>query len=195
MVGAAGSSQTPKVDVATTPFVYNATTGTLTTVALVTSTSVQTPLLTTGANTTPGTITGNWSLSAGSQLQSTYADLGERYHSDFPYDSGTVLMIGGTAEVTIADKSGQYRIAGIVSTNPAYVLNSTLQNSVIIALTGRVPCKVVGEIIKGDLMTVSDISGVATSTTPPASGTVIGIALENYNSDTVGIIEVKVDKS
>jgi hypothetical protein len=74
-------------------------------------------------------------------------------------------------------------------------LNSTLQNSVIIALTGRVPCKVVGEIIKGDLMTVSDISGVATSTTPPASGTVIGIALENYNSDTVGIIEVKVDKS
>ena len=104
-------------------------------------------------------------------------------------------MVGGDAEVTIADKSGQYRIAGIVSTNPAYVLNSTLQDSVIIALTGRTPCKVVGEIIKGDLMTVSDIPGVATKAVPPANGTVIGIALEYYNSTDVGIIEVKVDKS
>jgi hypothetical protein len=195
MVGAAGSSQTPKVDATTTPLVYNASTGTLTTVALVTSTSVQTPLLTTGANTTAGTLTGNWSLSAGSLLQSTYADLGERYHSDFPYDPGTVLMVGGDAEVTIADKSGQYKIAGIVSTNPAYVLNSTLQDSVIIALTGRTPCKVVGEIIKGDLMTISDIPGVATKVVPPSNGTVIGIALEYYNSTDVGIIEVKVDKS
>ena len=104
-------------------------------------------------------------------------------------------MIGGTAETTIANYDGRYRLAGIVSTNPAYVLNSTAANSVIIALTGRVPCLVTGNIVKGDMLTISNIDGVATSTTISAYGTVIGRALENYNDSNVGTIEVKVDRA
>jgi hypothetical protein len=156
--------------------------------------TVQTSTLTTGASGTAGSITGNWTLTSGSRLEATYADLAERYRSDEQYEPGTILMIGGTAEVTIANKAGQYRLAGIVSTAPAYVLNSTIPDSVIVALTGRVPCRVVGKIQKGDLITISDIPGVGTSVAPPASGTVVGRALENYDSTEVGVIEVKVDQ-
>jgi hypothetical protein len=103
-------------------------------------------------------------------------------------------MIGGTAETTIATEAGKTRIAGIVSSEPAYILNSTLKDSVVIALIGRVPCKVVGTIMKGDLLTVSHIDGVATSAITHQCGTIIGRALESYDSTEVGIIEVKVDK-
>jgi len=156
--------------------------------------TVQTATLTTGASGTAGSITGNWTLTAGSRLEATYADLAERYRSDHPYQPGTILMIGGSTEVTIADVSGKYRLAGIVSTAPAYVLNSTIDKSVIVALTGRVPCRVVGKIAKGDLITISDIPGVGTSIVPPASGVIVGRALESYDSDEVGVIEVKVDQ-
>lgn len=168
--------------------------GNISTVGTAVLGTVETVTLTTGANTTAGTITGNWTLTTGSRLEATYADLAERYTSDEQYEPGTILMIGGTAEVTIADKSGQYRLAGIVSTAPAYVLNSTIPDSVIVALTGRVPCRVVGKIQKGDLITISDIPGVGTSVAPPASGTVVGRALQDYDSDQVGVIEVKVDQ-
>ena len=168
--------------------------GNISTVGTATIGTVQTATLTTGANTTAGNITGNWTLTAGSRLEATYADLAERYRSDHPYQPGTILMIGGSTEVTIADVSGKYRLAGIVSTAPAYVLNSTIDNSVIVALTGRVPCRVVGKIAKGDLITISHLAGVGTSAAPPASGTVVGRALESYDSDEVGVIEVKVDQ-
>ena len=170
------------------------TLGSLTVSGTATVGTVQTSTLTTGASGTAGSITGNWTLTSGSRLEATYADLAERYASDEQYEPGTILMIGGTAEVTIANKSGQYRLAGIVSTAPAYVLNSTIPDSVIVALTGRVPCRVVGKIQKGDLITISDIPGVGTSVAPSASGTVIGRALENYDSTEVGVIEVKVDQ-
>jgi hypothetical protein len=156
--------------------------------------TVQTATLTTGASGTAGSITGKWTLTAGSRLEAPYADLAERYRSDHPYQPGTILMIGGSTEVTIADVSGKYRLAGIVSTAPAYVLNSTIDKSVIVALTGRVPCRVVGKIAKGDLITISDIPGVGTSIVPPASGVIVGRALESYDSDEVGVIEVKVDQ-
>lgn len=122
------------------------------------------------------------------------ADLGEKYLSDQSYESGTVLMIGGEREVTIATNDKVTKLAGVVSTEPAYVLNSRLENSVIIALAGRVPCKVVGKIEKGDLLTVSDIPGVATSTATPILGGTIGKALENYDSTEVGVIEVMVGR-
>ena len=155
---------------------------------------VITPELTTGATGTSGTITGQWTLGAGSTLQATYADLAERYTSDHQYEPGTIVMIGGEQEVTIADYDGRHRLAGIVSTAPAYVLNSTIQNSVIIALVGRVPCRVRGKINKGDLITISDVPGVGTSIQPPAHGVVVGRALHSYDSDEVGVIEIKVDQ-
>jgi hypothetical protein len=164
-------------------------TGTLTT-----STSVLTPNLTTGANTTAGTMTGNWTLTAGSRLNATYADLAERYSTDRDYLPGTLLMIGGDMEVTLATAEGRYSLAGVVTSEPAYVLNSTLGDSVAVALVGRVPCLVTGNISKGDMLTISNIDGVATASIDREYGTIIGRALESHSGDSVDVIEVKVDR-
>jgi hypothetical protein len=155
----------------------------------------QASVVTTGANTTPGSIEGNWTLTAGSRLNATYADLAERYTSDQNYPPGTVVMIGGDREVTLATVEGRHRLAGVISTDPAYVLNSVLQDSVIVALTGRVPCLVAGTITKGDMLTVSDIPGVATASSDREYGTIIGRALEDYSDANVGTIEIKVDRA
>ena len=149
--------------------------------------------LTTGANTNVGTITGNWSLSTGSQLRATYADLAEYYEADAHYEPGTVLSFGGDKEVTIAD-DGTTKVAGIVSTNPAYVMNSACkgEHTVALALQGRVPCKVRGKVHKGDMM-VSAGNGYARPWNNPAMGTVIGKSLENFDG-IEGIIEVAVGR-
>ena len=149
-------------------------------------------ILTTGANTLLGTITGNWSLSAGSKLQATYADLAEYYEADKPYEPGTVLEFGGEKEVTLAQAMTP-RVAGVVSTNPAYVMNSTCKGEhiVAIALQGRVPCKVRGTIRKGDLL-ISDVGGFARPSSIPLMGTVIGKSLENFEGE--GVIEVAVGR-
>ena len=148
--------------------------------------------LTTGANITAGTITGNWSLSTGSQLRATYADLAEYYEADKPYEPGTVLEFGGDKEVTIAE-DGTTRVAGVVSTNPAYVMNSQCQGEHIVALAlqGRVPVKVCGTIRKGDML-VSGGEGYARPMIHPYIGSVIGKSLENFEGE--GIIEVAVGR-
>ena len=149
--------------------------------------------LTTGANTTAGNITGNWTLTAGSQLTATYADLAEYYEADRHYEPGTVLAFGGDKEVTIAD-SGTTKVAGVVSTNPAYVMNSAClgEHIVAVALQGRVPCKVRGNIKKGDML-ISAGDGFARQTPFPVLGTVIGKSLENFDG-IEGIIEVAVGR-
>ena len=149
--------------------------------------------ITTGANTTAGTITGNWTLSAGSLLQSTYADLAEYYSSDKRYGPGTVLMFGGNAEVTIAE-DGTNRIAGVVSSNPAYVMNSACAGDHVVplALQGRVPVKVRGSIVKGDMM-ISGGNGYARPSRNPNIGTVIGKALEDFNG-IEGVIEIAIGR-
>jgi hypothetical protein len=149
--------------------------------------------LTTGSNVTVGTITGNWGLSSGSKLTATYADLAEYYESDRHYEPGTVLAFGGDKEVTIAEDSTT-KVAGIVSTNPAYVMNTACEgkHTVILALQGRVPCKVRGTIQKGDMM-VSGGNGFAKSSLSPHMGTVIGKALENFDG-IEGVIEVAVGR-
>ena len=148
--------------------------------------------LTTGANTTAGTIIGNFSLSAGSRLNATYADLAEYYESDKPYEAGTVLEFGGDKEVTLAEDNTT-RVAGVVSTNPAYVMNSSCEGEHIVALAlqGRVPCKVRGKIRKGDML-VSGGNGFARPVLFPILGTVIGKALENLEGE--GIIEVAISR-
>ena len=148
--------------------------------------------LTTGANTNVGTITGNWSLSLGSRLQATYADLAEYYEADKPYEPGTVVEFGGDKEVTIAE-DGTTRVAGVVSTNPAYVMNSQCQGEhvVAIALQGRVPCKIRGTVRKGDML-VSAGEGYARPMIHPYTGSVIGKSLENFEGE--GIIEVAVGR-
>jgi len=142
-----------------------------------------------------GVFSGTYTLSSGSSLQATYADLAEYYNSDINYDPGTIVMIGGSKEITISKGYMNSKVAGVISTNPAYVMNVECPgNKLAVALQGRVPCKVVGKIEKGDLLVTSLIPGVASTNNSPSAGTVIGKALENYNSDRIGIIEVMVGR-
>jgi hypothetical protein len=123
-----------------------------------------------------------------------YADLAELYSADAEYPSGTVVDFGGDEEVTLSVQPGSNRIAGVVSTNPAHLMNSTLESAytVAIALTGRVPTLVIGPVSKGDMM-VSAGNGYAQACAAPAMGTVIGKAVENFNGES-GTIEIVVGR-
>jgi len=126
-----------------------------------------------------------------------YADLAERYTADADYEPGTVLVFGGEAEVTQTTSKYDRRIAGIVSTDPAFLMNESLEDGVSVGLVGRLPCKVVGEVRKGDLMVSSDTAGHAEAwrdeSNPPA-GSVIGKALENKTGAGADVIEVVVGR-
>jgi len=123
-----------------------------------------------------------------------YADLAENYVADAEYEPGTVLEFGGENEVTLAS-DGTNKLAGIVTTNPAYLMNSECAGEFIagIALQGRVPCKVRGTIRKGDML-ISGGDGFARPCFQPAIGTVIGKALADFNG-TSGVIEVAVGRN
>ena len=123
-----------------------------------------------------------------------YADLAEKYTSDEEYEPGTIVMFGGDAEVTISDDRTR-KVAGVVSTHPAYLMNSHLEGtSVEVALQGRVPCKVEGVIHKGDMIIAGANPGVGVAENSPYLGQVIGKALEDYNNIEVGMIEVAVGR-
>ena len=114
-----------------------------------------------------------------------YADLAEKYLADAEYEPGTVVTVGGMFEVT-ASKLGD-RAIGVVSTAPAYMMNSELENGTYIALKGRVPTKVSGIISKGDRL-IAGNTGVALSATS-VSNNVFAIALEDKLSGGIGFIE------
>jgi hypothetical protein len=145
-----------------------------------------------------GNSTGYFNTVFANATSAQYADVAEKYVADDNYVPGTVLEIGGSAEVTATTAIASTCIAGVVSTNPAFIMNSgeTAKNTVELALLGRIPCRVVGKINRGDLLCSSSITGVATGL--PAElyqpGCVIGKALENYNSDQVGTIEILVGR-
>jgi hypothetical protein len=131
----------------------------------------------------------------GTAVHALYADLAERYTSDSQYPPGTVVIFGTDTEVTASYQPNDPKVAGVVSTNPAYTMNSGITTlSIDVALQGRVPCQVVGTVNRGDLMVTSPIPGVAMASNNPAVGTVIGKALGNYDSSTVGVIEVVVGR-
>jgi len=123
-----------------------------------------------------------------------YADLAEVYESDANYPPGTVLTFGGDKEVTMSTVANDARVAGVVSTHPAHVMNSgvTVPYSVELSLTGRVPTMVNGPVSKGDMM-VSAGGGRAQACATPTIGTVIGKALEDFNGEH-GVIEVVVGR-
>ena len=122
-----------------------------------------------------------------------YADLAENYVADAVYDFGTVLEFGGQNEVTLGTNETT-RVAGVVSQNPAYLMNSNCIGEYVIpvALQGRVPCRVKGSVRKGDML-VSAGNGVAKASQTPQMGSVIGKALEDFDG-TEGIIEVVVGR-
>ena len=127
-----------------------------------------------------------------------YADLAEVYKADAKYPPGTVLVFGGDQEVTISTSSHDARIAGVVSTNPAHVMNSGLisKYTVEVGLIGRVPCQVIGPIAAGDRVVSSSRAGVAERLDMQhyQPGVIIGKAVESYNGTGVGTIEVVVGR-
>jgi hypothetical protein len=132
----------------------------------------------------------------GTATAAQYSDLAEMYSADSEYEPGTVVSFGGEKEITQSTQSHDSRVAGVVSTAPAYLMNSGLENGTALALHGRVPCKVIGRITKGDLIVASSTPGVAQSIDSSfyAPGCVIGKALENYDSQSIGTIEVVVGR-
>jgi hypothetical protein len=123
-----------------------------------------------------------------------YADLAEMYVADADYPPGTVLEFGGTHEVTVSNTAASALIAGVVSTNPAHLMNSTAQGKHLaaIALVGRVPTLVIGPVSKGAMM-VSAGNGYAQASATPAMGTVIGKAVEDFAGKS-GTIEIAVGR-
>lgn len=140
-----------------------------------------------------GTTTQWWNIFYGVSTQARYADLAENYQADAQYEPGTVLEFGGEFEVTEAE-DGTRKVAGVVSTNPAHLMNGMLTgpNVVPLALQGRTPCRVRGKISKGDML-ISAGGGFARPDNNPQIGTVIGKALEDFNGPE-GIIEVVVGR-
>jgi hypothetical protein len=153
-------------------------------------------VLTTGANTTPGTVTGNWTLSAGSRLNATYADLAERFSADDIYDAGTVVEIGGTQEITAVKYELSEDVFGVVSNTAAYLMNAGAGNDNShppIAVSGRVDVKVTGIIKKGQRL-VSAGNGIARAALPgeATAFNTIGRALADKNTDDLGTVEAIV---
>jgi hypothetical protein len=165
------------------------------------TTQITTPVIVKSGTTGVGDIgqTGNTYATvyattfSGVSTTAKYADLAEKYSADADYEPGTVLHFGGDAEVTVCDTDMCSRVAGVVTTSPAHLMNSALEGvTAAIALQGRVPCKVVGPVSKGDMM-VSAGNGAARAEANPKMGSVIGKSLENFTGET-GVIEVAVGR-
>ena len=126
-----------------------------------------------------GIVQGTWTLDTGAQFQATYAaDLAEYYEGDADYEVGTVLVFGGDKEVTTTNVINDTRVAGVVSNNAAYIMNGACPGSKnLIALQGRVPCRVVGRVKKGDMLTTSATPGYAVKALNPTLGAIIGLSL------------------
>jgi hypothetical protein len=124
-----------------------------------------------------------------------YADLAEIYSSDQAYEPGTVVVLGGESEVTHSTMSHDTAVAGVVSTEPAYLMNSGA-DGVAVALQGRVPCKVLGPVKKGDLLVTSQHEGVAQKMNKELyePGCILGKAVEDIQDTTIKIIEILVGR-
>jgi len=150
------------------------------------------------ATTDLGISTAKWNnvhanFFVGTATAAQYADLAEKYVADQEYEPGTVLEFGGEFEVTLAE-DGSNRLAGIVSTAPAYLMNSECVGTYVVALAlqGRAPCKVRGKISKGDML-MSAGDGYARKAISPQIGTIIGKALADFDGVN-GVIEVAVGR-
>lgn len=113
-----------------------------------------------------GTATNQWRAVYGHTIEATYADLAERYEIDSDFELGSVVVFGGDKEITLCKKSADVSVAGVISTDPAFKMNTQAGDDTThpyVALRGRVPCKVVGPVHKGDLLVTSSIFGYAKS--------------------------------
>jgi len=154
--------------------------------------SVTTANITTGGNTIAGQLTGNWTLTTGSRLNATYADLAERFEADAYYDAGTVVELGGDKEITSVKYELSEDIFGVISDTAAYLMNSGAGDNIThppVAMTGRVQVKVTGIVNKSDRL-VSAGKGLARAAQSgeATAFNVIGRALENKTTNDIGTV-------
>ena len=153
-------------------------------------------------NNAARTDSGGLSFNVGTQTlnatasSANYADLAEKYVGDEAYEPGTVVVFGGAEEITACTIKGDRKVAGVVSTDPAYLMNNQLEGDTVVplALTGRVPCKVIGTVAKGDMLVTSAVPGYAIVDNDPKMGTVIGKAVGTKEDDGKGTVEVVVGR-
>jgi hypothetical protein len=133
----------------------------------------------------------------GTATAAQYADLAERYCSDMPYEPGTVVSYGGDKEITESTVADDQAVAGVISTAPGSMLNAnagTDETHPYVALVGRVPCKVIGKVKKGQMLTTSTTPGFAKASTAFTMGSIIGKALEDKTTTGQGIIEIAIQR-
>lgn len=142
---------------------------------------------------------GDWTLGVGATLEATFADIAERYKADMLLTPGSVVVLGGTEEITACTEAFDTKVLGVVSTSPAFKLNSEAGDNnthPYIALTGRVPCNVIGTVNKGDLLVTSEVPGAAMSVKniPGGNpiGAILGKAITEWDSDVPGQIEIVI---
>ena len=120
---------------------------------------------------------------SGTATTANYADLAELYLSDFAYEAGTVVRVGGEFEITQTDGDHNHSVLGVISAYPAYLMNNQLENGIPVALKGRVPVKVKGSVNKGDrLVGGKDGHGIADNDSPHG----FAVALESFEAKKSG---------
>ena len=151
-----------------------------------------------------GTTAGNVSIVSYATLHATstaaqYSDLAERYEADSSMEPGDVVKIGGEKEITKTTEANDSDVFGVISTDPAYKMNADAGQDAThpyVALSGRVPCKVVGAVTKGQRLVSSDTDGVAKAASAPyTTQEVIGRALESSTDENLKIVEIVVGKN
>ena len=143
-----------------------------------------------------GTIAGIWTLASGARLNATYADLAERFEADAQYDAGTVVELGGDAEITAVVSELSEDVFGVVSNTAAYLMNAGAGDDAThppVAVGGRVQVKVTGKVRKGQRL-VSAGNGIARAAKQGEANSfnTIGRALANKTTDEVGTVEAFV---
>lgn len=143
-----------------------------------------------------GSSTGYFNTIFAQATSAQYADVAERFAADEYLEPGTVVELGGPAEITKSCQELSENVFGVVSTKAAYLMNSgagTDQTHPPVAMTGRVPVRAIGKVNKGDRL-VSAGNGLARSALPgeATAFNVIGRALESKTTTEEGAVEAIV---
>ena len=125
-----------------------------------------------------------------------YADVAERFAADDVYTPGTVVELGGSAEITMVKSDASNNVFGVISTRPAFTMNGGAGDSDThppVAMTGRVPVRVTGAVHKGDRL-ISAGDGIARAAQPEEATAfnVIGRALADKLDTGLGTVEAIV---
>jgi hypothetical protein len=148
-------------------------------------------------NVTPSlTIFGANGFVSGTRITAQYADMAERFEADEVYEAGTVVELGGAAEITLVTEDLSEKVLGVISTRAAYLMNSGAGSDEThppVAMTGRVPVKVVGQVRRGDRLVAAGAGQARVAEPGEATAfNVIGRSLQDKFSAEAGTVEAIV---